>query len=617
LLTSNYSFRINKPQFCRVLCVQTLGANEMETLAGVIKDGYRLPLQLTARIPLVERAVSGKALGVGMRLGQARGDDQVELFNHVRFTVQLSEASRDAQNSSIVRYKVVGFDAVMMSYAQAADGDGRAGEKVKTCAEQLQRPDVQPMLLGGTTAKGVQKNAVVYSYDVVFEQVRSQNAVASQVDAIRTMLAVPDALIAEQKSALTRAMILLIACWIAMVVGMGSVLRKDMRTHVANAMAAVETVLAGSAVDEIGLSTAQPSEGGWKLVRNDVFTPPFAHRTLITLAASGAQILAVIPAVAVTRALQSLTHNKKHILSFKDLAFDSLLPGSTKKLSAEGWTPSSAGGDFGVIVGWWLVFSVLGGLANVRMQLGFGHNAHWRTAGVINVLVPAALLWAGVCVMNALHAASQWYFSWPLVETFLCACGWLALAAPLALLGGELGAATRRREYVVRSNTPPRHIPKQSWYKGTPLVLAAGALPFTVLSTHLKVAIVVVSEQYLYREYAIMLAVALVSVAACATVSVGVVYIKLVAEDYRWFWPAFMASASTAVYSFLYAATIALMAYSAPANAVDDAIHVFNILTILGHALLASAITSLGCGSIGLFSAWHFVRRIYWVVRAD
>mmetsp|Transcript_21028 Transcript_21028/g.26829 ORF Transcript_21028/g.26829 Transcript_21028/m.26829 type:complete len:609 (-) Transcript_21028:861-2687(-) len=152
----------------------------------------------------------------------------------------------------------------------------------------------------------------------------------------------------------------------------------------------------------------------------------------------------------------------------------------------------------------------------------------------------------------------SWYFNTISVvpmKAFVWIFGiWLLFAAPLTVLGTVLGrhwnGATK---FPCRVNALPRQIPEHQWYTHpVAIVLLTGWLPFGSIFIEMYFIFTSFWNYKFYYVYGFMLLVFIILAIVSVCVTIVAVYFLLNAEDYRWPWISFLASASTSGYVFLY-----------------------------------------------------------------
>ncbi len=99
-------------------------------------------------------------------------------------------------------------------------------------------------------------------------------------------------------------------------------------------------------------------------------------------------------------------------------------------------------------------------------------------------------------------------------------------------------------------------------------------------------------------------------VIVCAEVSVVLTYMHLCIEDYCWWWKAFFASGSVALYVFLYSINYLvfdLHGLNGPVSAV----------LYTGYSILMVIAIMFATGTIGFLSSFYFVHYLFSSVKLD
>jgi len=201
----------------------------------------------------------------------------------------------------------------------------------------------------------------------------------------------------------------------------------------------------------------------------------------------------------------------------------------------------------------------------------------------------------------------------PLTPALQLGFFWLCVCAPLAVVGAFRGfdkdPAVAWPLKVV-SAAAARPIPPNTHWATSPAVAAflGGALPFCAVLAELHFALGGLWSDSYYYVFGFALASLLVLALTCAEVAVVLVYCQLCAEDPRWWWRAFLCSASTAAYVFLYS-----VFYFSKLEANLAVTYVI----YFGYMGLLCASIFLACGSIGVAAALWFVKNIYIAVKSD
>ncbi|CDP06133.1 unnamed protein product [Coffea canephora] len=197
------------------------------------------------------------------------------------------------------------------------------------------------------------------------------------------------------------------------------------------------------------------------------------------------------------------------------------------------------------------------------------------------------------------------------VTIVFAAFGFMSPASrvPLTLLGGFLGTRAEPIQYPVRTNQIPREIPARK-YPSWLLVLGAGTLPFGTLFIELFFILSSIWLGRFYYVFGFLLIVLLLLVVVCAEVSVVLTYMHLCVEDWMWWWKAFYASGSVALYVFLYSINYLvfdLKSLSGPVSAI----------LYLGYSLIMAIAVMLATGTIGFLTSFYFVHYLFSSVKID
>ncbi|KAL0345961.1 UNVERIFIED_CONTAM: Transmembrane 9 superfamily member 12 [Sesamum radiatum] len=179
---------------------------------------------------------------------------------------------------------------------------------------------------------------------------------------------------------------------------------------------------------------------------------------------------------------------------------------------------------------------------------------------------------------------------------------------PLTLLGGHFGTRAQPIQYPVRTNQIPREIPARK-YPSWLLVLGAGTLPFGTLFIEL---FFILSSIWLGRFYYVFgfLLIVLLLVIVCAEVSVVLTYMHLCVEDWMWWWKAFYASGSVALYVFLYSVNYLVFDLKSLSGPVSATLY-------LGYSLIMAIAIMLSTGTIGFLTSFYFVHYLFSSVKID
>merc|ERR1712226_381039 len=107
-------------------------------------------------------------------------------------------------------------------------------------------------------------------------------------------------------------------------------------------------------------------------------------------------------------------------------------------------------------------------------------------------------------------------------------------------------------------------------------------------------------QHQFYYLFGFLALVVIILVITCAEISIALTYFQLTSEDYNWWWRSFFASASSALYVFLYS-----ILYFTSRLQIEK---VVSTMLYFGYMLIISSVFFLLTGSIGTIAAFSFVR---------
>jgi len=198
----------------------------------------------------------------------------------------------------------------------------------------------------------------------------------------------------------------------------------------------------------------------------------------------------------------------------------------------------------------------------------------------------------------------------PFATMFALLVLWFGISVPLAFLGAYFGFRKATIELPVRTNQIPRQIPAQPWYVH-PIItmLIGGGLPFGAVFTELFFIMSSLWQHQFYYLFGFLALVLIILIVTCAEISIALTYFQLTSEDYHWWWRAFLSSASSAFYVFLYS-----VIYFNSRLQIEKTV---STMLYFGYMLLMSVNFFLLTGSIGSLASFLFVKAIYSSIKID
>jgi transmembrane 9 superfamily protein 2/4 len=320
-------------------------------------------------------------------------------------------------------------------------------------------------------------------------------------------------------------------------------------------------------------------ESGWKLVHTDVFRPPSDSPMLYSvMVGTGVQL--VMMAIAA--------------LGFALLGFLS---------------PANRGSLLTALLFLYVFMGSFAGYYSSRIFKLFRGEDWMRNTILTAFLFPATVATIFFILdMCLLFEGSSGAV--PFSTFFTLIVLWFGVSTPLVFVGSYFGYKKDAYKPPVRVNLIPRPIPPQPWYMHPMLtVLFGGILPFGAVSVELFFIMSALWLHQVYYIFGFLFLVMAILVATCAETTILMCYFQLCNEDYRWWWRSLLSSGSCAGYIFLY--SIWYFMTELDINGLVPAMLYF------GYMLIISISFFLLTASIGFFSCFWFVDKIYGSIKVD
>ncbi|KAI8006675.1 Transmembrane 9 superfamily member 12 [Camellia lanceoleosa] len=318
---------------------------------------------------------------------------------------------------------------------------------------------------------------------------------------------------------------------------------------------------------------------GWRLVVGDVFREPNHSKLLCVMIGDGVQITGTAVVTIVFAAFGFMS-------------------------------PASHGMLLTVMIIFYLFLGPIAGYAGVRLWIMIkGTSDGWRS-----VAWSVACFFPGICfviltVLNFILWDSKSTRAIPVSLYFVLLSLWFCISVPLTLLGGFLGTQAESIQYPIRTSEIPREIPARK-YPSWLLVLGAGTLPFGTIFIEFFFILSSIWLGRFYYVFGFLLVVFLLLVIICAEVSVVLTYMHLRGEDWQWWWKAFYASGSVALYVFLYSINYLIFDLQGLNGSASAILY-------LGYSLIMAIAIMISTGTIGFLTSLYFVQYLYSSVEID
>ncbi|KAL5798184.1 hypothetical protein ACOSQ2_003004 [Xanthoceras sorbifolium] len=567
---SAYRFRMNVNETV-FLCITTpLSEHEVKLLKQRTRDLYQVNMILD-NLPVMrfanQNGVSIQWTGFPVGYTPSNSNDDF-IINHLKFTVLVHEyvgsgveiigtgeeglgVISEADDKKATGYEIVGFEVVPCS--------------IKYDPEVMTKLHMYDNITSVKCPADIDKSQIIreqerisFTYEVEF--VKSSTRWPSRWDAYLKM----EGARVHWFSILNSLMVIFFLAGIVFVIFLRTV-RRDLTRY--------------EELDKEAQAQMNEELSGWKLVVGDVFREPEHSKLFCVMVGDGIQItgMAVVTII------------------FAAFGFMS---------------PASRGMLLTGMIFLYLFLGIIAGYVAVRMWMTIKGTAEgWKSVSWSVACFFPGIVFVILTTLNFMLWASKSTGAIPISLYFVLLALWFCISVPLTLLGGLFGTRAEPIQYPVRTNQIPREIPARK-YPSWLLVLGAGTLPFGTLFIELFFILSSIWLGRFYYVFGFLLIVLLLLVVVCAEVSVVLTYMHLCVEDWRWWWKAFFASGSVALYVFLYSINYLvfdLQSLSGPVSAI----------LYLGYSLIMAIAIMLSTGAIGFLMSFYFVHYLFSSVKID
>ncbi|XP_066360013.1 transmembrane 9 superfamily member 11-like [Miscanthus floridulus] len=576
--TSPYRFSmLNNTATPLFLCrTYPLSPGTAELIKSRIDDAYQVNLLLDT-LPVmryVKNPVAPDVLlrSTGFPVGVRADDGEYYVYNHIKLTVLVNKQNTTTRAETLMAtadgadllsftggkegsgYTVVGFEVVPCSVEHDA-----AAVKNKTMYDEITSKAAAGCDPSVVSMRVQDNRPLVFSYEVAF--VESGIEWPSRWDAYLEMGGAK----VHWFSILNSIVVVSFLAAIVLVILLRTV-RRDLAQY--EELGGSES---GTHADELS---------GWKLVAGDVFREPSHPVLLCVLVGDGVRILGMGVVTIVFAALGFMS-------------------------------PACRGALVTGMLCFYLVLGVAAGYTAVSLwkTVRQGDAAGWKSVAWRSSFAFPGVGFAVFTVLNCVLWYNGSTGAVPFLLFVVVILLWFFVSVPLTLVGGLLASRVRHIEFPVKTNKVARQVPAAQcspWL----FVVVAGTLPFGTLFIEL---FFIMSSLWLGRVYYVfgfLLVVLALLVTVCAEVSVVLTYMGLCVEDWRWWWRAFFASGSVALYTLGYAVYYLVFELHSLAGPVSAALYV-------GYSLLMALAVMLATGAVGLGASFCFVHYLFSTVKLD
>eukprot|EP00611_Tribonema_gayanum_P021765 TRINITY_DN424_c0_g1_i1.p1 TRINITY_DN424_c0_g1~~TRINITY_DN424_c0_g1_i1.p1 ORF type:complete len:659 (+),score=196.73 TRINITY_DN424_c0_g1_i1:147-2123(+) len=571
---SPYNIYMHHNENCKVLCQQHFTAADVIKLRTAIKRQYRhnwIVDNLPAASVIEVSDQLATSYTQGFLVGTEDTNSVYHINNHMRLMIDYHPAGGGSSAQSegagaldkLPPARVVGFQVEPFSVRHAFKAGGRWDglsadvPPLETCSRDAAASSIAA---GAPRQEVLAEVPVLFTYDVVWRE--SAVRWASRWDIYLNLNGQVPATV-HWFSILNS---LLIVLFLTAMIGM--ILLRNLYRDITRY----------NRVPTEEEKAEEREETGWKLVHADVFRAPAQLPMLFcVMVGTGAQ----------------LTISCLVTIIFSAIGFLS---------------PANRGS---LMIAVLLLYVLCGGVAGYVSALLY-QSFKGRKYRACTLLT--ALLYPGVCFTTFFTLdLVVWHYGSTQAVPFLSMAAllllWFGVSVPLVFLGAFLGYRRAPLEFPVETSNIPREIPEQPFFLSPIFTIAVGGiLPFGAVFVEMFFILSSMWMGQYYYVFGFLFLVFLILLVTCADVTMVFCYFQLCAEDYHWWWRAFLTSGSTAVYIFLYSG---LYFSHLQSNMAVTYMLFFGYMGIICMGLF------MLCGSIGFFSCLWFTRKIYASIKVD
>ena len=321
-------------------------------------------------------------------------------------------------------------------------------------------------------------------------------------------------------------------------------------------------------------------ETGWKMIHGDVFRAPAGVSLLSALVGAGSQIFATV-----------------------FLLLACVLTGIFKA--------TKRGSVLTACIILYAICGVVGGLVAGRVfkQLK-GKNWVWNTVlTACTFPVPLALVFM---VVNTVAATADSTAALPFTTILIVTAILVFVHFPLTVVGAILGRnISDEYKPPCRTNKAVREIPAPSvWYQEpVAQVFMAGFLPFSAIYIELHYIFAAIWGHKIYTLFGILFLAFIMLVIVSSFITIALTYFQLAREDHRWWWSSVLNGGATGLFIFAY--SFYYLEYRSNMTGMLQLSFYFGYTGIVAYGFF------LMLGSVGYFSAFTFIDKIYSAVKAE
>lgn len=568
---SPYMLYMLKNETCKLVERKMYDSKQMGMFEKRIKEEYSVNfiadnLPSAAAINDLESRTQTTAYDIGFPIGWTNAKGVTMLNNHMVITISYHKPAKSLlKHEHLERHgRVVGFlvEPISVAHSYRNKWDPKQGAKqLMTCYKNRPMPSLdsrrKPLAIDLKKAS----TEVIWTYDV--QWLHSDIEWASRWDIYLSMADRYD----DEVHWFSIVNAALIAVFLTGMVAM--IMVRALRADIAH----YNRVLTEAEREE------QQEDTGWKLVCYDVFRPPQnAPMLFCIMTGSGMQLL----------------------LGGFILVF----------FAAAGFlSPARRGSLMMALLMIFVCMGMTAGYSASRTYKMFKGTA-WKKC-----TLGTALIFPGVCfciffILNLFVWSEGSTRAVPFGSLVVVMLLWFGVSVPLVYVGAYFGYAKDAVSFPVQVNRIPRQVPPQPWYLSTSSVMVmGGVLPFGAIFVELYFIFSSLWLNQYYYVFGFLLLIVVILIVTCAEVTIVLCYFQLCSEDYHWWWRSFLTAGSTGFYIYAYSFYYFFTQM--------ETLYFVSGLLYFGYTFMISFGFFLLTGTVGYYSCYWFVMKIYSSVKVD
>lgn len=324
---------------------------------------------------------------------------------------------------------------------------------------------------------------------------------------------------------------------------------------------------------------AQQEEGGWKAIHADVFRAPKHLNSFTLFVSSGAQITTMVTVTLIIACL--------------------------------GFTsPANRGGLMSLLLLLFVTLAFVSGYFAARMYTKLGGEKSWMLIFKVAVFLPS-IVFVVFVICNSILRAAKSSGAVPILSLMALLSLWLFVSIPLAFVGASFGYGVEAAPHARKVNPIPRPIDPsvQPLAQNDLIILVSGLVPFAALFLELKFILASLWQGMVYYVFGFLAVVFALWAVTTSLTSIVVVYHRLCAENYHWWWVSFTAPSSLGIHLYGFMAYYFFTQLAIQSSAATAIYFMYMALLTIMYVLCS--------GAVGFLSSWLFVHLIYSNIKLD